>query len=209
VTARNTGPGHCRRDRHVWTAAQTGTGAAALTCARCPVVERIPLVLLPHECPVPSTRRPIVAPPGSPRAYDALGLAFALVAALQLEEECRWALLLEACDEPLAVLQLALMFGNALAEDGPDALRLLALQGQLQAVVTGWPGEDLGAEHVVNPSCVGTVIVHHDGSAECFGAVDSDCPGEHVTHRFRKACFEQAEGCGRQCPVEGHPGRHT
>lgn len=55
-------------------------------------------------------------------------------------------------------------------------------------------------------SCSGSVIVHGDGSAECFGAIDSDCPSIYAQHRSYRACYFQSAGCGRGCSQFGHPG---
>lgn len=54
--------------------------------------------------------------------------------------------------------------------------------------------------------CEGTVIVHQDGSAECFGAANSDCPSVHADHRCYAACYTESQGCGRGCSRIGHPG---
>lgn len=55
-------------------------------------------------------------------------------------------------------------------------------------------------------ACAGSVVVHHDGSAECFGAVDSDCPDVRAAHRSYSACYAQSHGCPRDCARDGHPG---
>jgi hypothetical protein len=54
--------------------------------------------------------------------------------------------------------------------------------------------------------CEGTVIVHGDGSAECFGAKDSECPNVRARHRTSAACYYQSHGCPRGCSRSGHPG---
>lgn len=54
--------------------------------------------------------------------------------------------------------------------------------------------------------CTGTVVVHHDGTGECFGAEGSDCPSLFARHRAYTACYLQSHGCPRDCPRVGHPG---
>lgn len=56
------------------------------------------------------------------------------------------------------------------------------------------------------PPCNGSLIVHADGSSECFGG-SRDCHG-HSTHDHMlvSACYTQSHGCGRGCSREGHPG---
>lgn len=54
--------------------------------------------------------------------------------------------------------------------------------------------------------CKGSVVVHHDGSAECFGAEESDCPTVQARHVSYTACYAQSRGCPKGCPREGHPG---
>lgn len=55
-------------------------------------------------------------------------------------------------------------------------------------------------------TCTGSVTVHGDGSAECVGAIDSDCPDVRAAHRSYSACFALSRGCPRECAREGHPG---
>lgn len=57
--------------------------------------------------------------------------------------------------------------------------------------------------------CRGSLIVHGDGSAECFGAVESACPSVYASHMSYSACFAQSHGCGYGCTREGHPGCRT
>lgn len=55
--------------------------------------------------------------------------------------------------------------------------------------------------------CVGSLIVHGDGTAECHGRNDgSDCPTVHAKHSYVKPCHASTLGCGRGCTKEGHPG---
>jgi hypothetical protein len=72
-----------------------------------------------------------------------------------------------------------------------------------EAWVTHEPGR---ARSLLTLSCSGTLIVHHDGTAECFGADGSDCPTVYARHRCYSACYLQSHGCGRDCPRAGHPG---
>ena len=55
-------------------------------------------------------------------------------------------------------------------------------------------------------ACNGTMIVHGDGSGECFGAIDSDCPSTYAHHRSYMACYLQSNGCGRGCSRANHAG---
>ncbi|EFQ84734.1 hypothetical protein HMPREF0063_10075 [Aeromicrobium marinum DSM 15272] len=69
--------------------------------------------------------------------------------------------------------------------------------------VVAWPGRQ---RSLLTLKCAGTVVVHGDGSAECHGAEDSDCPSVHARHRGMSACYVQSRGCPRGCSTVGHPG---
>lgn len=73
-----------------------------------------------------------------------------------------------------------------------------------------WVAADKGrSRSLLTLRCKGTLIVHHDGSAECFGADESDCPTVYAQHRAAMSCYVQTHGCGRECSVYGHPGTHV
>lgn len=89
---------------------------------------------------------------------------------------------------PLLARRLAWLAHGLLGDDDrerEEALGRLSLRLQLMAM------------EVV---CTGSLIVHEDGVSECFGAVDSDCPGAAVAHARTRQCHEQAAGCGRCQP---------
>ena len=54
--------------------------------------------------------------------------------------------------------------------------------------------------------CPGHVTVHRDGTGECHRADGEKCPHIHARHQSYSACYTQRQGCGKQCPREGHPG---
>lgn len=60
------------------------------------------------------------------------------------------------------------------------------------------------ARSLLTLTCEGTVIVHEDGSGECFGAKDSDCPSIYARHRCMSACYIQSHGCGQGCTSRRH-----
>lgn len=70
-----------------------------------------------------------------------------------------------------------------------------------------WVAADPRRERILTwPACSGSLVVHGDGSSECFGGV-LECRG-HATHDHRHmlACYTQSHGCPRECPREDHPG---
>lgn len=115
------------------------------------------------------------------------------------------------CEEPVTSRQKSITFGgpnvrNPLAEGPTFHLRRSCYRAAAryeEAWVAAEPGR---ARSLLTLRCDGTVIVHHDGTAECFGAANSDCPSVHVYHGSHMACFVQSHGCGRGCRQQGHPG---
>lgn len=116
-----------------------------------------------------------------------------------------------ACDEPVTSRQKSITFGgpnvrNPLAE-GPTYHLRRKCRSAAAAYEDAWVADEPGrSRSLLTLRCDGTVIVHHDGTAECFGAADSDCPSVYAQHRRYSACYTQLHGCGRGCPRAGHPG---
>lgn len=116
-----------------------------------------------------------------------------------------------ACQEPVTSRQKSITFGgpnvrNPLAE-GPTFHLRQKCRHDAARYEEAWVADEPGrSRSLLTLTCAGTVIVHHDGSAECFGADGSDCPTVHARHRGYMACYLQTHGCGQECPVEGHPG---
>lgn len=116
-----------------------------------------------------------------------------------------------ACEEPVTQRQRSITFGgpnvrNPLAE-GPTFHLRRKCYGSAASYEELWVAAEPGRPRsLLTLSCAGHVIVHQDGSAECFGADGSDCPTVHAKHRSHQACYCQSHGCGRGCTQEGHPG---
>lgn len=116
-----------------------------------------------------------------------------------------------ACEEPVTSRQRSITFAgpnvrNPLAE-GPTFHLRRACSHAAARYEDVWVADEPGrARSLLTLTCAGTVIVHHDGTAECFGADDSDCPSVHADHRCYSACYIQSHGCPRGCPTVGHPG---
>lgn len=116
-----------------------------------------------------------------------------------------------ACEEPVTSRQRSITFGgpnvrNPLAE-GPTYHLRRKCYGAAADYEELWVAAEPGRRRsLLTLRCEGTVIVHHDGSAECFGAEESDCPSVYARHRGYSACYIQSHGCGRGCPASGHPG---
>lgn len=116
-----------------------------------------------------------------------------------------------ACDEPITSRQRSITFGgpnvrNPLAE-GPTFHLRGKCSGAAARYEDLWVADEPGRKRsLLTLTCAGTVIVHHDGAAECFGADDSDCPSVYARHRGYCACYVQSHGCGRGCSTVGHPG---
>lgn len=116
-----------------------------------------------------------------------------------------------ACREPVTSRQRSITFAgpnvrNPLAE-GPTFHLRRKCYGAAACYEDAWVADEPGrARSLLTLRCAGTVIVHHDGTAECFGADESDCPSVYAKHRRFMACYMQTHGCGRGCPTDGHPG---
>lgn len=116
-----------------------------------------------------------------------------------------------ACEEPVTSRQRSITFGgpnvgNPFAQGPTYHLRRKcrhAAADYEEAWVAAEPGRK---RSLLTLRCEGTVIVHGDGDAECFGAKDSDCPSVFAQHRGYMACYLQSHGCGRGCSRSGHPG---
>lgn len=116
------------------------------------------------------------------------------------------------CSQPISSRQKVHWF------PGPNLLNLLAADGVAfhqrrecrwsAAEYEGrWVAADPTRERsLLTLKCEGTVVVHDDGSAECWGAADSDCPSIYAEHRCHTACYAQTHGCPRGCTKVGHPG---
>lgn len=116
-----------------------------------------------------------------------------------------------ACEEPVTSRQKSITFGgpnvrNPLAE-GPTFHLRSKCRSDAARYEEAWVADEPGrARSLLTLSCAGTVIVHGDGSAECFGADGSDCPSVYASHRGYMACYVQSHGCGQGCSTVGHPG---
>lgn len=116
-----------------------------------------------------------------------------------------------ACEEPVTSRQKAITFGgpnvrNPLAE-GPTFHLRRKCQHAAAKYEDAWVAAEPGRQRsLLTLTCAGTVIVHGDGTAECFGADESDCPSVFARHRGYSACYIQSHGCGRGCSPVGHPG---
>lgn len=116
-----------------------------------------------------------------------------------------------ACQEPVTSRQKSITFGgpnvrNPLTE-GPTFHLRRACRHDAARYEELWVNAEPGrARSLLTLRCAGTVIVHHDGTAECFGANGSDCPSVYAQHRCYSACYIQSHGCGLGCPTTGHPG---
>ena len=117
-----------------------------------------------------------------------------------------------ACQEPVTSRQQSIVFAgeylrNPLSPPDPAFHLRSKCYGAAAAYeeswVNAWPGRE---RSLLTIRCEGTVVVHGDGSAECFGADDSDCPTVHASHRCYSACYMQSHGCGQGCSRQGHPG---
>lgn len=116
-----------------------------------------------------------------------------------------------SCEEPVTSRQKSITFGgpnvrNPLAE-GPTFHLRRKCRHDAQRYEEAWVSAEPGrSRSLLTLTCAGTVIVHHDGTAECFGATGSDCPSVYARHRGAMACYFQTHGCPRDCQTAGHPG---
>lgn len=114
-----------------------------------------------------------------------------------------------ACKEPVTTRQRSITFGgpnvtNPLAE-GPTFHLRRKCYGSAAAYEEKWVTAEPGRRRsLLTLRCEGTVVVHADGTGECFGAAGSDCPSIYAFHRASMACYYQSHGCGQGCPPGGH-----
>lgn len=107
-----------------------------------------------------------------------------------------------ACGEVVTSRQQSITFGgpnvkNPLAE-GPTYHLRRKCYSAAAAYEELWVNDEPGrARSLLTLSCEGSLIVHADGSADCHGAVDSDCPSIYARHRGYSACYLQSHGCPR------------
>lgn len=119
---------------------------------------------------------------------------------------CCW-----GCTEPITSRQKTITFPgvNVWMPTAPPASfhERLRCRGSAARYEEAWVAADgTRPRSLLTLTCTGTVVTHHDGSAECFGVVDSDCPDVRARHRAMTACYAQTHGCPRDCPRDGHPG---
>lgn len=116
-----------------------------------------------------------------------------------------------ACEEPVTSRQKSITFGgpnvtNPLAEGPTYHLRSKCRWGAAKYEEL-WVADESGRPRsLLTLRCEGHLIVHGDGTGECFGADGSDCPSLYAQHRSYSACYYQSHGCGRGCSTTGHPG---
>lgn len=114
-----------------------------------------------------------------------------------------------ACSEVVTSRQKSITFGgpnvlNPLAEGPTYHLRSKCYRSAA-AYEEKWVADEPGRKRsLLTLRCEGTVIVHEDGSAECFGAKDSDCPSVYAEHRGYMSCYLQSHGCGKGCTSRRH-----
>lgn len=114
-----------------------------------------------------------------------------------------------ACEEPVTSRQKSITFGgpnvrNPLAE-GPTFHLRRACRHAAATYEELWVNDDPGRKRsLLTLACAGTVIVHEDGTGECFGADGSDCPSIYARHRAYSACYLQSHGCGSGCTSRRH-----
>lgn len=116
-----------------------------------------------------------------------------------------------ACSEVVTSRQRSITFGgpnvtNPLAEGPTYHLRNKCYRSAAAYEEKWVAAEPDRKRSLLTLRCEGTVIVHGDGDAECFGAKDSDCPSVYADHRGYSACYFESHGCGRGCSRAGHPG---
>lgn len=116
-----------------------------------------------------------------------------------------------ACSEVVTSRQRSITFGgpnvsNPFAEGPTYHLRRKCWRSAA-AYEERWVADEVGRKRsLLTLRCEGTVIVHGDGTAECFGANDSACPSVYADHRGYSACYIQSHGCPQGCSTVGHPG---
>lgn len=117
-----------------------------------------------------------------------------------------------ACAEPITSRQKSITFGgpnvrNPLAEGPTYHLRGKCYSGAARYEEKWVAAEPGRPRSLLTLQCEGTLVVHGDGSAECHGGTDPDCPSVYARHRCYCACYiERRGGCARGCTPTGHPG---
>jgi hypothetical protein len=120
---------------------------------------------------------------------------------------CCW-----GCAEPITSRQKAHWFPgpNVWMPTAPDGVRIherAACHFPAERYENDWVAADPSRPRsLLTLTCKGTRVTHHDGTSECFGADDSECPDLRARHAVSTACYAQSHGCPRECPREGHPG---
>jgi hypothetical protein len=119
---------------------------------------------------------------------------------------CCW-----ACSEPITSRQKSLAFegGNVWMPTAPSPLFHDRQRCRSSAATyeEAWVAADpRRARSLLTLRCTGSVVVHHDGTGECLGAAESDCPDIRARHMRYNACYLLTHGCPRDCPRDGHPG---
>lgn len=123
---------------------------------------------------------------------------------------CCW-----SCGEPITSRQHALTYDgpNVWMPTAPEGVRFHERRACLSAATryeNDWAAADAARRRtLLTLACAGTLTVHADGSAECYGAESSDCPTIHARHRGYQACFTLTHGCPLGCSQVGHPGCHV
>lgn len=114
-----------------------------------------------------------------------------------------------ACEEPVTQRQQSITFGgpnvrNPLAE-GPTFHLRRKCRGGAARYEEAWVADEPGRQRsLLTLTCRGSLVTHEDGSAECFGAVGSDCPSIYARHRSMTSCYMQSRGCGSGCTSRRH-----
>lgn len=108
------------------------------------------------------------------------------------------------CQEPVTHRQKSITFpgpyvNNPLAYSDPKFhLRRKcwsAAAAYEEAWVKAYP--ETAKRSLLTLRCEGSLIVHADGTADCHGAADSDCPSVYARHQAYSACYLQSHGCPR------------
>jgi hypothetical protein len=118
-----------------------------------------------------------------------------------------------ACEEPVTSRQKSITFGgpnvvNPLAE-GPTFHLRRKCRGSAARYEEKWVTAEPGRPRsLLTLTCVGHLIVHHDGTGQCVSRNDgSECPTIYARHPSYSACYLSTHGCPT-CPEDrrGHPG---
>lgn len=112
------------------------------------------------------------------------------------------------CQEPITTRQRVIAFPgvNVLLPTGEENPRFhlrSACRAAAERYEDAWVRADPTRKRsLLTLRCAGSVVVHSDGSRECFGAVESDCPSVYAHHNGMSMCWTQSHGCPRECPRE-------